>query len=487
MPVDSTRTEYAAQLHIWQRCRDVAGGADAVKSAAEKYLPRLSGQTQTQYEAYRSKALFYNATGRTIQGMTGIAMQQPPTVAVPQAVKTAITQQLTDVTLAGQPFEGFAGEVVRQILNPGRYGVLVDYHEDPDPATARPYWVPYRAEQIRNWNETQRGGDRVLTLVVLEEQVETRDVDDFGVTCIAQYRVLDLEDVAGVGRYRVRLFRRGGVDNKEWVLYETLTPTRRGERLTFIPFVIFGPQGVTSDVVKPPLLDLVDVNISHFQTSADYEHGCHFTGLPTPIITGSKVQGELRIGSEAAIVLPEPEAKAYYLEFNGDGLKVLERNLTRKEELMARLGGRLLEGRSSTQEAAETIKTRYAGDSATLQTIVGSASLGLSMLLRWHVWWHGVDAADQDVSASITSDFFAMDLTADEVKAAVLDYQAGGMSFETFYWKMQQGGWARPGVDAKAEKALIDAEASAAADAAAAALPADTKNPNPNDPPQPGA
>jgi len=65
MPVDSTHLDYDANLLAWLRARDVFAGEDAVKSAAEKYLPRLDCQDDKEYLAYKNRASFFNASART--------------------------------------------------------------------------------------------------------------------------------------------------------------------------------------------------------------------------------------------------------------------------------------------------------------------------------------------------------------------------------------------------------------------------------------
>jgi hypothetical protein len=65
MPVNSTHLDYDANLPAWLRARDVIAGDEAVKSAGEKYLPRLDSQTDNEYFAYKTRACFFNATSRT--------------------------------------------------------------------------------------------------------------------------------------------------------------------------------------------------------------------------------------------------------------------------------------------------------------------------------------------------------------------------------------------------------------------------------------
>jgi hypothetical protein len=78
---------------------------------------------------------------------------------------------------------------------------------------------------------------------------------------------------------------------------------------------------------EPPLIDLVDANLALYGINADYRHGLHFTGLPTPVVSGYQPQkdGEkFYIGSTSAWVFPDPQAKAVFLEFTGQGLDALK-------------------------------------------------------------------------------------------------------------------------------------------------------------------
>ena len=67
MPVNTTHPDYDASLPDWLRARDVLSGEDAVKSAGEKYLPRLDSQSDEEFLSYRKRAAFFNATGKRIR------------------------------------------------------------------------------------------------------------------------------------------------------------------------------------------------------------------------------------------------------------------------------------------------------------------------------------------------------------------------------------------------------------------------------------
>lgn len=448
--VSLPRREFGGSIERWRRCRDVFEGEDAVKAAGEIYLPRLSGQTPARYNAYRKRATFYGAFARTVAGLGGAVFRKDPALAMPDTAKGI---DLTDVTRTGVPFVGFAMQTLEEILKVGRFGVLVDMPASA-PAGAPPYFVPVLAEQIINWQTSVINGLPVLTRVMISEEVEEADPGNpYQPGYTKQIRECRLNEA---GAYEVLIHRKS--PNGEWVAGASVIPTRGAKPLTAIPFVFFGPTSLEPTIQKPPLLDLVNINLSHYRTSADLEHGRHYCGLPQPWIAGYKGQDKFQIGSSVAWVFDDPQAKAEYLEFTGQGLGELKEALREKQDQMAILGARMLEGQKPGVEAAETVKLRSAGDSATLKGIATIASLGLSQVMRWCVWWSGIEVADKDVTVTLNTDFFGLRLTAEEVKALMLQWQSGGISFETYYDRLAEGGWTRPGVTAYEERDAINAD-----------------------------
>ena len=65
-------------------------------------------------------------------------------------------------------------------------------------------------------------------------------------------------------------------------------PERRRESIPFIPFTFFGPGGIDPMPMRPPLIDLVEVNLAHYRVSADHKHALFLTAQPTPWVSGAK-------------------------------------------------------------------------------------------------------------------------------------------------------------------------------------------------------
>jgi hypothetical protein len=151
MPVDSTHADYDANIVAWQRARDVFAGEDAVKSAAEKYLPRLDCQDDKEYLAYKNRASFFNASARMSDGFVGLIFRRDPTFKLPEQkseVGAALTEFVEDADMLGTTLSAFTKKLVTEIINVGRAGTLVDWNEE---AEQRVYAVAYSAEDIINW------------------------------------------------------------------------------------------------------------------------------------------------------------------------------------------------------------------------------------------------------------------------------------------------------------------------------------------------
>lgn len=473
MAVDTKRKEFADMRGKWERCRDVIAGEDAVKAKGPTYLPMLGGQNVGEYDAYKLRATFYEGVKLTRDALVGLVMKKPPDV---DSLPTPAEALVKDITLDDTPLAAFAQAQLEEVLGVGRYGIFIDMPrggwsssgEAPAPVPApdsgepvnrppRPYLVPYRTEQIINWRKSIVNGDSVLSLVVLQEEVEV-DKGDFDYECVTQWRVLQLQG----GVYTVTVFRRK--DNKstgEFVVHEPpVAPLRRGKTLDFIPFIPVRATGLQPEPVEPPLLGMVDVSLSLYRTDADLEHGCHWTALPTPVLSGVNSADPIRIGSGTAITLPVG-GEAKMLEFSGSGLAALEARSDKKIDRMATLGARILETDESSagKETATGVKARQGSSQARLKTVAITSSQALTKAMRIMCWWAGFtnDVNDEKIVVTLNANFAETNLTPEEVKTRLLAVQAGQMSPETFYDALAKGGWARPGITYEQERADIEA------------------------------
>ena len=331
MPTNSTHPDYDANLNAWLRARDVFAGEDTLKSAGERYHPKLDSQSPDEYHAYKSRASFFNATARTSDGFVGLIFRRDPTFKIPgngtnlSGVSRALATFVEDADMLGTTLVSYAKNITSEVIGVGRAGTLIDWEDEVE---QRAYAVLYTAEQIINWRTTRINGRNVLSLLVLREVLAESAKDEFAPEAVEQLRVLRLATVQSATskkkteqRYIVEIWRQRENKNKrsktEWIKVETRIPLRLGKPLPLIPFVFHGPRHSLPGVDKLPLADIIAVNLDHYRLNADYKHGLHFTALPTAWVSGFDKSSELRIGSSTAWVAETPGATAGFLEFTG--------------------------------------------------------------------------------------------------------------------------------------------------------------------------
>lgn len=472
----------------WQRVRDVVAGQDAIYLGRTRYLPMLAEEEPAEYLKRLQRTPFYNATWRTMAAFVGMLFRKPPTVEVPDSIKPL----LEDVTLTGKSFNDFAEDITLEDIELYRVGILVDYpggatvNDDGTPLSVaqveaqnrRPSMVMYKAEAIINWKHEYINNKRVLTQVRLWEQA-TEVINEFETKPYGVIRVLDLFN----GKYRVRRFKEENEVQIGWDVF----PIMNGKPLDFIPFYIAGDE---DEISEPELIDLVDLNIKHFQVSADYEHGCHMTGLPTPVIVGltkefdgegNPITPKLYIGSTTAWVLPAGVTDVKFLEFTGTGMNALKENLAMKEAQMAALGARMLTPDKAGVEATETVAMRHSGEHSILASIANAVSATLTEALKTFAEWAGVKVTEENIKFQINRDFMPFMLSPQALTSLLGVVQAGKMSSDTFYTLLQRADLADTEIDWEEEQGRIDSDPS---------IPkpvplADPNNPNnPNQPPK---
>jgi hypothetical protein len=455
MPVNTHHPDYAYRSSDWSKIRDFAEGARAVRARAETYLPKPTGWKDDEYNSYKLRAEVYGAVDRTIDGLDGAIFRKPPTQEIPDGEAEALVE---DITLAGQTVVEWSRALIREILTVGRMGVLVEFTGSevaPRPTIApgagpgRPYVVSYPAETIINWETAVINGETKLVMVVLEERIQIDSPSDpFVKASQFQYRILRLVK----GAYTVELWTEevvapptGGnavpVASKEkrYVKTQEITPVRRGAPLDRIPFFFIGPSGQSVSPEKPPLLDIVDLCILHYMTSADYAHGLHWVGLPTPYVCGARDKESIQIGPSTAIVLDDPQAKVGMLEFSGSGLKEIKDRLQGLEGKMAALGARILEEQKREAESGEALKLRQGGDASVLAGISDAVSRAAEAIIARMLWWAGTEASEPDVTFSLNMDFFGTPMDPQMIVALMQAQQSGLISKETFVWNLKRG------------------------------------------------
>lgn len=445
--------DYKAAHPSIMAARDCFLGERAVKYRGTLYLPSLSGQKGEEYNAYKTRATFYSIVGRTVGALTGLAVQGDVAVKGNQD----IVKQMKDSPHGLQLFE-CTNQTVAELLLQGKFGILLDA-----PAEAQTVGMyGYVSDSIINWDFDEVG--RYVMVVLQESRIVEDKNNPYLKTKEDSYRVLRLNN----GEYTVDLYDK----DSTWI--RSIVPTYNGKSLNYLPFFTALPDGVRGGMPKSPMEDMVSVNLSHYRTSADLEHGRHFVGLPTPVVSGADVAGKLKIGGTQAWVLPDKDAKAYYLEFTGQGLQSLEKALQEKEAQLSSLSSSIISRSIRGSESPDAIRMRMSSETASLFTIVKTTQTFLTLAYNTKARMEG---HPEDIELQFPTQFVSGQLTADEVSKYSKIYLEGGLTVEDYVTILRRGGAlsaARTDEEVKSGLTELAEERAAAAEAAAKPKPTST-------------
>lgn len=443
---------------------------DLVKSKGDIYLPRpnpedTSYENTLRYESYQTRAVFYNVTARTLNGLVGQIYANAPEVELPGVLKNLEK----DANGKGVGIVQSSKAAVDFAFRHGRLGLYIDYPKLEKPATrkqlddgeVKPSISVYASANIINWRPMRRLGKWVYSLIVLKENYEVESDDGFEVKTETQYRVLRLvNDI-----YIVEIWRK---DTGIWDKTISVPVGADGQPFNEIPFTFVGAVNNDPAPDQPPLYSLAELNIAHYRNSADHEESCFIVGQPLIVTTGLTEEwldkvlgGKIRAGSRGGLPLGVgADAKVLQVAPNVMPMEAM----LHKEKQMVAIGAKLVEDREVQQTATEAT-INNAAETSILATIANNVSAGYQFALEWAAKFVGVTGAPK---FQLNTEFAITKLSPQERTALIAEWQAGAISWTELREKLHGGGIATQD-DAKALAEIEAANAKKADEAADAA------------------
>ncbi|WRQ11925.1 DUF4055 domain-containing protein [Serratia phage vB_SlqS_ZDD2] len=343
----------------WSMIADCIDGERRIKAEGEVYLPRpeekpkYDVKSNDRYEAYKARAAFMNATGRTMGGMIGVAFAKPPTV----TMKGGMEKFEEDIDGRGQSIQQQIRDALNRNLASGRAGIFSDFTgtgEQSEREKGRPILRLFTAKNIINW----RNRDGKDTLIVCEYE-EPVDDDAFELRMMKYYLELRLVD----GKAKARTWKPIAEGSSDYSMPEFIDlKDANGNHFDEIPWSWIGATNNDHTPDAPPMADIAYMNIKHYQSEADLAELSHLVGQPMFGITGltqdwvddNDMSGGIALGARKAVVLPVGgDIKFAQAEERTICLTLAER----REKQMAALGAKLIErgvgARTATQAGNE--------------------------------------------------------------------------------------------------------------------------------------
>lgn len=201
-----------------------------------------------------------------------------------------------------------------------------------------------------------------------------------------------------------------------------------------IPIEIHG--GVNVQI--PPLDQIVDLNLHHYQLSADEIHGLRWTALPTPYLFGMDPDDPNypSVTGPTQLIASENEAASTgFREFSGAGLEKVANKLLRYEETIAMLSVQMATEQINKSATGSAID--YSSSTSSLAGIVTFLSAELTKVLKVVAEWAGKKSTD--ITCELNKDFAPVSMTPALLSELFKQYVGGGISYATYYKNLAQG------------------------------------------------
>lgn len=475
-----TNPIYNELLYSWIVCRDANDGESAIKMKNEFYLPmpaamRLNTTGVSQqypntnqswrtgytnylpqqynpnwhqnpaYQAYLSRAQFPDLTSFILRGLLGLALGDLPTVKLPKSM-----EYLKDnASMTGQSLNEYYAYLLAEVLLTGRILSILDIDIDDD-GKSKIKFVPYVTESVVNWKveRTTNSSKKSPTVIAV---VEHEDVATDPLKCNLKAKVKIIKKNAR-GEYVVE-HRSKGVRTSD----KTTQSLYMGKPFKGLPVKMFGPIANNFSRQASPLYTVASTSIQIYMKYADLSNSEFMSCSPTLVISGVNEEFSPKaIGSTVALILPDPDSKAYFTKTDTSALNHVLSHINDLYEQAIYAGAQLLDSSKKAAESAETARLKQTSSGATLASVVRNVAKGIEDQLKDIATWMG--EKPDDVSFMPITEFMAPALTAQEQTALVESWVKNAISHETLLDNFRKAGILKEGETVEEEIERIKTE-----------------------------
>ena len=310
----TTSIAYDIMWPRWALTNAVLGGTETMRDAGEDYMPRHESESQTAYDERLATNVLFNLTELILNAWVGRPFGDP--VQLNDDVPKDIKSDLENVDLQGNNLDVFAREWFKDGIAKSFSHVLIDFPQlqtrinpstgeeiprtifDHNAENNRPYWIHVKPENVLSLQTSIRDGiEKIIHVRILEEIVM---MNGFAEEIVSQIRVLE----PGI----VSLWQVRKVKGKEvWVEVDRFL-----SGLEEIPFVTFYTNRDGVALGKPPLQDLAELNVTHWQSSSDQRTTLTVARFPILALSGgNEDETKLTIGPKKWLFTPDAQGKFY--------------------------------------------------------------------------------------------------------------------------------------------------------------------------------
>jgi hypothetical protein len=411
--------EVIGMMPDWKVMAAVTNGTNYIRDLAELYLPQEPREDDAAWQARIDRSVLSPYTSRLIETAAGAVLRKPIHIeGDPYWSEVAL-----DIDGIGSNINEYARRALVSSLTYGHSAILVDFPAatgarnlaEERAMGRRPYFVHVDAPQIWGWrkDDTNR-----LTQIRIHDY-EYRPLNEFGEEQVEVMRVIY------PGRYD--LYTLG----QETVTFEE----SNGFSLDTIPVVPIYSNRRGVLISQPGLLDIANLNITHYQRQSDLIHALHIAAMPTLVLEGySQDSSEATIGVNYALGM-EPGHKAYYVQSDATSFEAQMAELQSLEGQMSTLGITKLFGQKFVAESAEAKRIDQAQSNSVLAIISQELESALNQAFKLAAQYVGMEPP----VITIDRDFDYYRLIGQDVAVLAQLNESGKISDETLLKILQHG------------------------------------------------
>ena len=399
----------------WGLIETLLSGTYGIRKGHRKFLFQEPRELDEAYDNRLQRSVLAPYYVRLERMLAGMLTRKPVRL---DDVSDVIREQLFDVDLQGNDLQTWLFQASRISIRYGHVGVLVDA-----PAAGqngRPYWVSYTPRDILGWRTELKDGKQELTQLRLQEKIVVPD-GLYGEKQVEQVRVLT------PGAFEIHQKDQQG-DFK--VVDEGRTS------LSEIPFSVAysNRMGVLESI--PPLADIAELNLQHYQVQSDLSNQLHISAVPMLAIFGFPQSAEeISAGPGEALALPEG-ASAQYIEPAGNSYDAQFRRLEQIASQINELGLAAVLGSKLVGETAEAKRIDRSQGDSTMMVVAQQMQDMIDNCLRFHAEYMQESNAG---SSLVNRDFMGTRLEPLEIQALLQLYTAGTITQETLLLQLEAG------------------------------------------------
>jgi hypothetical protein len=407
-------------MPYWDPITICLGGTKLIRTRCEEIGPREPREDDDAYTTRVDRSVLSPYTSRLIETAAGAILRKPIHIeGDPYWLELA-----NNIDGLGSSINEYARRALVSSLTYGHSAILVDY---PSATAAlnlaeeramgrRPYFVHVDAPQIWGWRKDS-GTNRLLQVRIHDYDV--RPLNEFGEEQIEQMRVIY------PGRYDLYTLGQEIVEFSETGDYS----------LPEIPLVPIYSNRRGLLVSQPPLLDIANLNITHYQRQADLIHALHIAAMPTLVLEGwDDTTGSATMGVNYAIAM-QPGNKAYYVQADATSFDAQMNELQSLESQMSTLGVTKLFGQKFVAESAEAKRIDQAQSNSVLSIISQELESALNQAFAFAAQYVGLEPPE----ITIDRDFDYYRLIGQDVAVLTQLNQLGKISDSTLLEILRRG------------------------------------------------